>query len=435
MRVASYLSERYSIAPFDELSCSMADPSTTNAHAGSATSSRLTDISASAVGTGILAAVIGFTGSFAIVLQGLLSAGATQEQATSGLTALCVGMGLSGIVLAFRYRMPIGVAWSTPGAALLIASGDTLANVNEAIGVYIFSSILLIIAGWFRPLGRLIEAIPATLANAMLAGVLLGICLAPVQALAIDPYITVPLLLTWWIVGRVNRFFAVPCAFLVLIVLVGLRVGLPDDFGAQLQGSVVPNLVWIPPVFDAGALVSLGIPLFIVTMASQNVPGVAVLKAADYHPSAGPLILNTGLFSLLSAPFGAHGINLAAITAAMFASNDAHADPQRRYWSAAVAGMCYVIIGLLAGVAGLLVTLIPGILIEAIAGLALLGAFSAAIVGALADVQHRDAAAITFLFAGSGLAFFGIGGAFWGLLIGGIMYVVTTHVEHKKTSQ
>ena len=383
---------------------------------------RLRQLSASAVATGLLAAIAGFTSSFAIVLQGLLSAGATREQATSGLIALTVGMGLSGIYLALRYRLPISVAWSTPGAALLIASGDTLNSVNEAIGVYLFSSLLLVLAGLYRPLGRMIESMPVTLANAMLAGVLLSICLAPVHALEFDPFIAITLLLTWWLVGRFNRYLAVPAALIVLIALVGVRIGLPDDFSAQIQASLVPKLLWIPPQFSLGALVSMGIPLFVVTMASQNVPGVAVLKSADYHPKAGPLIANTGLFSFITSPFGAHGINLAAITAAMFCSDDAHSDPDRRYWAAVVAGMTYVLIGLMAGAAGLLVTLIPSVLVEAIAGLALLGSFSAAIVSALSDVRHRDSAAITFLFSASGLAFFGIGGAFWGLLIGAAMY-------------
>ncbi len=403
----------------------MASPSDPAAAAITVQRSYRADLSGSAIGMGVLAAVVGFTSSFAIVLQGLTSAGATPAQATSGLIALTVGMGLSGIVLALRYRMPIGVAWSTPGAALLIASGDTLASVNEAIGAYIFSAVLLVIAGWFRPLGRLIESIPTTLANAMLAGVLLSLCLAPVHALAFDAYITAPLLLTWWLVGRINRFFAVPAALIMLIIMVWLRIGLPDDFADQLQASLVPSLLWIPPVFDVEAMISLGIPLFIVTMASQNVPGVAVLRAADYQPKAGPLIANTGMFSLIAAPFGSHAINLAAITAAMFASEDAHPDPDRRYWSSAAAGFSYVLIGITAGAAGLLVTLIPSVLVEAIAGLALLGAFSAAIVAALSDTRHRDAAAITFLFSGSGLAFFGIGGAFWGLLVGGAMYAVS----------
>lgn len=386
--------------------------------------SRRSELSWSAFGMGLLAAVVGFTGSFAVVLQGLRSAGATEAQATSGLFALTVGMGLSGIVLALRYRMPIGVAWSTSGAALLIASGDTLGSVNEAIGAYIVSALLLILAGWFRPLGRIIEAIPASLANAMLAGVLLSICLSPIHALAADAWLATPLLLTWWLVGRFNRFFAVPAALLVLIPVVAWRLGVPADFSTQFQASLMPQLIWIKPVFEMQALISIGIPLFVVTMASQNVPGVAILRASAYQPKAGPLIMNTGLFSLVTASFGAHGINLAAITAAMFCSPDAHENPDRRYWAAAFAGMSYIVLGLFAGVAGLFVTLIPTILVEAIAGLALLGSFSAAVVAALSDVKQREAAAITFLFAGSGLAFFGVGGAFWGLIVGGLMYFV-----------
>ena len=397
--------------------------------------SRFSEISGSAVAVGILAAVVGFTSSFAIVLQGLSSAGATPAQAASGLIALTVGAGLSGVVLSLRYRMPIGVAWSLPGAALLIASADSLNSVNEAIGVYVFSSFLLVVAGLYRPLGRLIEAIPTTLANAMLAGILLSLCLAPVHALALEPWICVPVLLVWWIVGQVNRYFALPAAFVVLLLGVWFRIGIPEGFSAQLQASLTPVLIWTSPVFSPSALVSIGIPLFVVTMASQNVPGVAVLKAYDYEVKAGPLIANTGMFSLLTAPFGTHGINLAAVTAAMFVSDEAHPDPQRRYWASAVAGATYVIIGLLAGAAGLLVTLVPVVLIEAIAGLALLGAFSSAIVGALSDARHREAAAVTFLFSASGVAFIGVGGAFWGLIVGGMMYAVANYKSQAKMRQ
>lgn len=380
---------------------------------------------------GLLSAIVGFTSSFAIILQGLNAAGATTSQATSGLVVLCLGMGVSGIVLAVRYRMPIGVAWSTPGAALLVSSAETLSSFNEAVGAFIVSALLLIIAGWFRPLGRLIEAIPTSLANAMLAGVLLSLCMAPIHALAADAWLATPLLLTWWIVGRYNRYLAVPAAFLVLIPIVIWWIGIPDGFAQQFKMSVIPELIWVQPVFEAQALISIGLPLFVVTMASQNVPGIAVLKAAGYEPKAAPLIMNTGAFSLLSAPFGAHGINLAAITAAMMCSPEAHKERHRRYWSAVVAGMAYLVLGATAGVTVMLITLVPSILIEAIAGLALLGSFAAAVYAALSDVQNREAAAVTFLFAGSGLAFMGVGGAFWGLLVGCIMCFAT----RKKTRQ
>ncbi|MFK7893902.1 MAG: benzoate/H(+) symporter BenE family transporter [Granulosicoccus sp.] len=386
-----------------------------------AIASRLRDCSWEALGMGLLAAIVGFTGSVAVVLQGLRAAGASQAEATSGLIALTVGMGLSGIYLALRHRMPIGVAWSTPGAALLITSGETLGSINEAIGAYLFSAILLLLAGWFRPLGRLIEAIPPSLANAMLAGVLLGICLAPVKAVADDALLALPLLLTWWMIGQLNRYFAVPAALLVMVGLVVWRLGLPDDFSAQLSASLMPELMWLWPSFEPQALVSIAIPLFIVTMASQNIPGAAVLRAGGYQPAIGPLIVNTGFFSLFTAPFGAHGINLAAITAAMFCSEDAHHDPKRRYWAAVFAGVAYLILGVFAGATVLIVTLLPAALLEAVAGLALLGSFSAAIVAALSDKEQREAAAITFLFSASGLSFAGVGGAFWGLLAGSCM--------------
>lgn len=371
---------------------------------------------------GLLAAVVGFASSFAIVLQGLNAAGATALQATSALVALSFGMGISGIILAMRYRMPIGVAWSTPGAALLISSADTISNFNEAVGAFIVSALLLILAGWLRPLARLIEAIPTSLANAMLAGVLLNLCMAPVHAMAAEVWLATPVLLTWWLMGRINRYLAVPAALLVLVPIGIFWIGLPDEFSQQLHQSLFVHSGWIKPVFEPQTLISIGIPLFVVTMASQNIPGSAVLRAAGYKPKTGPLIVNTGIFSLITAPFGALGINLAAITAAMMCSPEAHEEHHRRYWAAIVAGMAYLVFGATAGVAVLLITLVPGILVEAVAGLALLGSFSSAVHAALSDVDNREAAAITFLLAGSGLAFMGVSAAFWGLLVGCLMY-------------
>ena len=375
---------------------------------------------------GFLVAIIGFASSFAIVLAGLRAAGATEAQATSGLMTLSIAMGLSGIWLAATRRMPISVAWSTPGAALLIASGASLDGFDAAVGAFIVSGALLLFAGLFRPLGRAIEAIPSSLANAMLAGILLPICLAPVRALGGEhALLAAPLLLTWWLVGRVARLWAVPAALAVLVALVIWRIGLPADFGARLGESLVPRPLLTVPRFELQAIIGIGVPLFVVTMASQNVPGIAVQKANGYTPTAGPLIANTGLFSLLSAPFGALGVNLAALTAAMCAGPDAHPDPARRYWAAIVAGVAYVAIGLLVGAVALFVTLIPPILVEAIAGLALLGAFTGAAVAAFADPAERESAAVAFLFACSGLAFAGVGGAFWGLLAGGAMLALT----------
>ena len=383
---------------------------------------------------GLLVAVVGFTSSFAIVLQGLRSAGATDAQAVSGLMALSIAMGLSGIWLSWTRRMPISVAWSTPGAALLIASGNTLGSFAEAVGAFVVCAILLILAGWYRPLSKLIEAIPASLANAMLAGVLLIICLAPVRALVFDAWLAMPFIVCWWLVGQFYRLYAVPAALLVLIALVIWQVGIPANFTQQFSQVLYPDPHWVQPVFSFAALISIAIPLFVVTMASQNIPGVAVQRANGYSPTAGPLIVNTGLFSLLSAPFGGHAVNLAAITAAMCAGSDAHSDPTRRYWAAIVAGAFYVLIGLATGVVGLIMTLIPAVMVEAIAGLALIGAFTGSLVAAFADSAQREAAAITFLFAGSGLAFLGIGGAFWGLLAGTGMYLFKQWRSQKRSA-
>jgi benzoate membrane transport protein len=383
--------------------------------------SRFSDFSVQTLAMGVLVAIVGFTSSFAIVLQGLRAAGASDAQAASGLMALSIAMGISGIWLSFSRRMPISVAWSTPGAALLIASGDTLPGFAAAVGAFVVCALLLLLAGLYRPLGRAIEAIPSSLANAMLAGILLTLCLAPIRAIAFDAWLALPVILAWWSVGQFYRLFAVPAALLMLIAVVAWRIGLPSTLGEQLLASLHPRPVLTMPEFDMQAIISIAIPLFVVTMASQNVPGMAVMRANGYTPPAGPLIANTAGFSLLATFFGGHAVNLAAITAAMCAGEDSHTDPARRYWSAIIAGLSYVLFGLLAGAVAVLVTLIPSILIEAIAGLALIGAFTAAIVAAFHSPHEREAAAVTFLFAGSGLAFMGVGGAFWGLLAGGGM--------------
>jgi len=405
--------------PFTDIETPTLDPSVPRR------GGRLADLSVSAVSMGVLVALIGFTSSFAIVLAGLRESGASEAEAASGLMALLIGCGASGIWLAATRRMPISAAWSLPGAALLISSGGTIDGFDTAVGAFLVSGVLLLVAGVVRPLGRAIEAIPSSLANAMLAGILLTLCFAPVRALAADAELVAPLLLTWWLVGRWRRLFAVPAALVVLVPLVLWRVDLPPDFGARLAAAAIPAPVLVVPRFEWATVIGIGVPLFVVTMASQNVPGIAIQRAHGYRTPSGPLVVVTAWFTLLAAPFGAHAVNLAAVTAALCAGEDAHPDPARRYWAAIVAGAGYIVLGLLAGVVVLLVTLVPPIVVEAIAGLALLGSFTAAALAAFADPEEREAAAVTFLFAGSGLAFLGVGAAFWGLIAGGVMLAVT----------
>jgi benzoate membrane transport protein len=371
-----------------------------------------------ALAAGLLAAFVGFASSFAVILRGLTAVGASREQAASGLMALSILMGVCAILLSLRMRMPISIAWSTPGAALLATTGPIGGGFNGAVGAFLVTGGLIVLAGLFRPLGRAVATIPAPLANAMLAGVLLGLCLAPARAVAVQPALGLAIVVAWAVTARFKRLYAVPVAVVVAAVLIAATTPLAG------LGSLWPLPVLVRPEFSVAGMVGIALPLFIVTMASQNIPGLAILNLNGYHPSSGRLFTATGVFTVLSAPFGGHGINLAAITAAICAGPEAHPDPRRRYWSAVVAGGCYIVFGLFAGAATAFVGASPPILIEAVAGLALLGAFGAALMGAVAQPQDREAAVITFLVTASGLSWFGISGAFWGLLAGGAIHAV-----------
>ncbi|MGE0719587.1 MAG: benzoate/H(+) symporter BenE family transporter [Alphaproteobacteria bacterium] len=374
-----------------------------------------------AAAAGMLAAFVGFASSFAVLIQGFMAVGATRAEAASGLMAVCVLMGLAAVVIGLRTRMPISIAWSTPGAALLIGYGPVEGGFATAVGAFVVAGALVVLAGMWRPLGRWVAAIPAPLANAMLAGVLLNLCLAPARAVAEVPGPALAIVAAWAIVGRVRRLLAVPAAVAAAILLIAITVDVPWD----RLGPLWPHPVLVFPRFSATAAIGIGVPLFIVTMASQNIPGIAVLGLYGYRPAPGPLFRITGLLSLASAPFGGHAINLAAITAAICAGEDAHPDPERRYWAAVVAGLGYFVLGLGAGAAAAFIGAAPPILIEAVAGLALLGPLGGALMGAVSAQQGREAAVVTFLVAASGLTVLGIGGAFWGLVAGSAMLALT----------
>lgn len=367
------------------------------------------------VSAGFLAAIVGFASSFAIVIQGLTAAGASPAEATSGLMALSISMGLCAIVASLATKIPVSIAWSTPGAALLATAGPLEGGFSAAVGAFLVCGALIVLAGLIKPFGRAVAAIPAPLANAMLAGVLFGLCLAPVRAVAELPFSALVIIAVWAIALRFVRLFAVPLA-MVMTFAIGLSSSGPIDL-SNVQPITEP--VWIAPSFSLEALISIALPLFIVTMASQNIPGVAVLSAYGYRPKSGPLFTLSGVFSMLSAPFGGHAVNLAAITAAMCAGEDAHKDPAKRYWAAVTAGAVYVLFGLFAALVMAFVAATPTILIEAVAGLALLGAFAFSISEATKAPADRDSAIITFMVTASGVSFLGVSGAFWGLLAGG----------------
>jgi benzoate membrane transport protein len=369
---------------------------------------------------GVLAAVVGFASSFTIVLQGLRAAGATPTQAASGLMALCLGMGLLSIVLSLRTRQPINIVWSTPGAALLLGTGVPQGGFGVAVAAFLVSAALIVLAGLWRPLGRAVAAIPMPVASAMLAGVLMELCLAPVQAVARLPALALPVVAAWALGWRFARRYAVPIAVLVTALLVALATKLPPGALAQ----VVARPVFVAPVWNALPVIGLAVPLFIVTMAAQNVPGLAVLRGNGYAIPVGPVFVATGVVGAVLAPFGAMGINLSAITAALCAGPEAGPDPARRWLASVAAALTYMAMGLCAGFAAAFIAASPPLLIQAVAGLALMGTLAGALATALAAEADRLPAVVTFVTTASGIALFGIGAAFWGLLAGGALLVL-----------
>jgi len=370
-------------------------------------------MSFSTLTAGLIAAVAGWFSTFALILQAMRAMGASDAQAAAALMAVTVAMGLGGIALSLVTRMPVSVAWSTPGAALLVATAMPEGGFPVAIGAFVLTGGLIIAASLIPVLARAVAAIPVALAQAMLAGVLLPLCLVPVQALVDVPAYGFPILLAWFLVGRLSRIAAAPAAVAVAAGLIAWRA----DLSLLAGHPILSTPILVMPEFTTTSL-AIALPLFVVTMASQNIPGIAVLRSFDYDPATRPIVTATGGLSILSAPFGAMTTNLAAITAAICASPDAHPDPARRYWSAVWAGGFYILFGNCAAGAVGFAGLAPAIVLGAVAGLALIGALSASAAGALGDPDLREAAIVTFLFAASGVTILGISGAFWGLLAG-----------------
>jgi len=375
------------------------------------------------IGAGIVGAVTGFASSFALVIAGLQAVGASPQDAASGLLALCVLQGILSIVLGLRYRMPLAFAWSTPGAALLIAAEATTGDYRAAIGAFLLCGLLLLVTGLWPWLARAMTRIPKAIASAMLAGILFPICLAPVLASVQLPWLALPVVIVWLVLARLAPRWAVPGAVLTTIVVVAVSGEGADLAGADLWPSL--TVTW--PVFDPAVLVSLGVPLYIVTMAGQNVPGFAVLTTFGYpHPPARAILSGTGIATMAGSVFGGYTLNLAAITAAMMAGPDAHPDRDRRWVASVAGGVSYLVLGLGAGAATVLVAVSPPILITAVAGLALFGAFATATTTALEEPATRIVAVVTFLVVASGVAIIGVGSAFWGLVVGGIAMLVLT---------
>lgn len=361
----------------------------------------------------LIATVVGFGGTIALVVQALLALGASVGQIGSAVTALCLGIGLGGAALSLKTRMPIVLAWSTPGAALLAATtpGSPWA---VSVGVFVAAAAMMLVLGLVPALGKLAERIPMSIASAMLAGVLLPFCLGAFKLGAVDP-VLVALLVAVFVLARVR----VPLYALLLVLVTGVALTLfRGDVTALPPGATFGHLLPTMPVFDVRALVSLALPLFLVTLVSQNLPGLMVLRSAGYTPPPRPLIAGSAFMSLVLAPFGAHAVNLAAITAAICTNDEAHPDRSKRWTVAMIYAGFYLLLAIFSPLLVRLFVALPGAVIATLTGLALIPALMASAEKMLATPGERDAAILTFLATGSGVAVFGLGSAFWGLVVG-----------------
>ncbi|MES4615034.1 MAG: benzoate/H(+) symporter BenE family transporter [Ewingella sp.] len=386
----------------------------------------LKDVTFSAILAGFVAVLVGYTSSAAIIFQAAEASGASPLQIGGWLTMLGLGMGLTSIGLSLWYRTPIVTAWSTPGAALLVTSLPGT-SMNDAIGVFIFASGLMLLCGVTGLFARLMHYIPQALSAAMLAGILLRFGLNAFTSLQSNFALAGTMCLVYLLARR-----ALPRYAIVLTLAAGLIVaGLQGDISLHGQSLSFAVPEFVTPHFSLSALLGIGIPFFVVTMASQNAPGIATLKAHGYQVPVSPLISWTALTALLLAPFGGFTFCIAAITAAICMGEDIHPDAKKRYMAAVAAGVFYLLAGLFGGSIGLLFTALPTPLIHTIAGLALLGTIAGSLQRALAEESHRDAAIITFLITASGVTLLGVGSAFWGLVGGVIAHWALTFGKQK----
>ena len=373
----------------------------------------LADTSTSAVVAGFIGMLTGYTSSLVLMFQAGQAAGLSAGQISSWIWALSIGMAVTCIGLSLRYRAPIMVAWSTPGAALLITSLPGV-PYSEAIGAYILCSALILVCGLTGSFDRIMQRIPGSIAAALLAGVLFKIALEICVAAEQQPLLVIAMLFAYLLGKRLLPRYAVLAALLVGCVLAG-TLGLLNFSEFELQ-LATPE--WTTPSFSIAAAISIGIPLFIVAMASQNLPGMAVLRANGYDVPASPLLNTTSLVSILLAPFGSHGIHMAAISAAICAGPEAHEDPKKRYTAAIWCGVFYGIAGLFGATLAALFAALPKALILSIAALALFASIIGGLTQAMSEPKEREAALITFLVTASGMTLFGVGSAFWGIVAG-----------------
>ena len=379
----------------------------------------LRDQSLSAVAAGFVTVLVGFASSAAIVFQAAQALGASPAQTASWMWALGIGMGLTCISLSLRWKMPVVTAWSTPGAAVLVTSAAGV-PMDEAVAGFLVSAVLIAVAGFSGLFERMLGRIPLSLASAMLAGVLLRFGIDAFTSIQTQPVLVLSMLATWLLTRRWWPRYAI-----IATLLVGIAVAAATS-QLQLAGLrlELAQPVWTTPRPSLASVLGVALPLFVVTMASQNVPGVAVIRASGYAVPVSPAIGWTGAANVVLVPFGGFALNLAAITAAICMGPEAHPDPARRYVAAVWAGVFYLLVGVFGATVAGLFAAFPTELVLAIAGIALFGTLGNSLATALHAVDEREAALVTFLVTASGLSLLGIGAAFWGLVAGVIVRLV-----------
>lgn len=371
---------------------------------------------------GFIATLIGYASSAAIVYQAAAAAGASANEIGGWFTALGLAMGISSLGLSLWYRQPILTAWSTPGAAMLATSLDGI-TLSQTIGIFVFTNLLIVLCALTGLFARLMKVIPQAVTAAMLAGILLRFGLQAFGALSTDLLLCGTMCISWLLARRLLPRYAI-----IITLLAGLLVTLTR--GDLHLSQPLLTLSWptfIIPAFSLSALLGVGLPFFLVTMASQNAPGIATLQAHGFDAPASPLIGWSGLIALLLSPFGGFSVCLAAITAAICMGEEVHADRSKRWLAAACAGFFYLLAGLFGGAVGLLLTALPMVLIHTLAGLALLTTLTNSIQRALHQEETRDAAMVTFLVTASGITLAGIGAPFWGLLTGMLVWLILSN--------
>jgi benzoate membrane transport protein len=366
----------------------------------------------SIVTSAVVAALVGFGSTIAIIIAAANAVGADAAQTSSWVAALCLSMAATSGFLSMRYRIPVVTAWSTPGAALIAASSGI--SVHAAVGAFLLAAGLIVLAASVKPFGRLIERIPSPIAAAMLAGVLIRFVMAVFESAQGAPKLVLPLVAVFLLVRLFNPALAV-----LAVLFVGLGIAFGGGLAQPLPSDLsLSSLTLIAPTFEPAALIGLGLPLFLVTMASQNLPGFAVLRASGYTPPSRPILAVTGLASVVTAFFGAHTSNLAAISAAICTGPDTHPDPAKRWMVGPFYSLSYLIFAAFSAALIGLIAALPPELIKTVAGLALMGAFAGALGSALSYPSKTFPAVLTLAVTASGLTLFGIGSAFWGLAAG-----------------